>query len=196
MPNYRRFEKENNDTIKCLERMNREQRIEFFKKHSLSRGIPSVKVIGIVYSGPNKIGDFMWMSRIDHQRNELGKNLYIFGDSEKDHNTSNPGINSAIMRQFNKYSGLIIPYSFGIPTGNERGGYSSLNAYTMHQINMAFEELEEDLVRYSYEKIYFSANPDGLIGTNSHDVGWDVINYITEKMIALSSYSLQIIDIQ
>lgn len=149
-----------------------------------------IQVIGIKYSGSNKIGDFYWMC----MREEFSNSLFIFNDNEECHNKCNPGAGNAIMRQFNKHSDYAIPMSAGIPTGTlNYGGYSKLNTRTKSQIDSAFDEIIKLVNRYKYTHIYYSAELDGMLGTSIFEVNRKVLKYITARLFGLSNFPVQII---
>jgi hypothetical protein len=152
----------------------------------------NIQLIGVKFAKPNSFGDFNWMC---HQNKYLDT-LFIFNDNEEYHNTCRGGAGNAIMRKYNKYSNLNKPKSAGIPTGTlEHGGYQSLNAHSVKQIDEAFDEIIELINIFKYKQIYYSSELDGKLGTSIFNVNDKVIKYITNKLFGLTTNSVQIIKI-
>lgn len=115
--------------------------------------------------------------------------LFIFNDNEEHHNTNRRGAGNAIMRKYNKYnSNLDRPRSAGIPTGTlEDGGYQELNSHVIVQVDNAIEEIKEIIKKYNYNKICYSAEKDGVLGTGIFTVDRSVLEYITTKIKELKN---------
>jgi hypothetical protein len=143
----------------------------------------SLEVIGLVFNGRDKLGDFEWMC---HQK-EYMNSLFIFNDNEEYHNTNVCGKGNAIMRKYNKYSKFLSkPKSAGIPTGTFRNrGYKKLDERNKKVIDDSIKEIKELIVKYHYDKIYFSCDEVGNLGTKLFVVDMEVVHYITEQIRSL-----------
>jgi hypothetical protein len=149
-----------------------------------------IQIYGVKFSKRNQFGDFYWMCNLE----EYSDSLFIFNDNEEYHETSRGGAGNAIMRTFNKYSKLTVPKSAGIPTGTlTYGGYDVFDEHVKNTIDNSIQEIEELINKYEYKKIYYSSEPDGLLGTSIFEVNKKVIAYITWKIHQLSTKQVQII---
>ena len=152
----------------------------------------NLQIFGLKFVKSGQFGDFDWMSK----QNEHSDSLFIFNDNEEYHNTCKNGIGNAVMRKYNKYSNLTKPKSAGIPTGTlKNGGYQILNTHAKQQIDNAFDEIIDLVVKYKYKQIYYSSEFDGKLGTSIFDVNEKVVKYITHKLFTLSTNPIQIIKI-
>ena len=141
-----------------------------------------VNVIGTVYEGNNKLGDFNWMIK----QAEFKNCLFIFNDNVEHHGSNRKGGGNAIIRQYNKHSNLDKPMSAGIPTGTLlNGGFTELSEEVKTLIDDCIIGIKELIEKYKYETVYFSADKNGKLGTSIFKVNKDVINYITEKIMML-----------
>lgn len=141
-----------------------------------------VKVIGTIYQGNNKLGDFNWMIK----QPEFKNCLFIFNDNVEYHMSNRKGAGNAIIRQYNKHSNLEKPMSAGISTGTlSQGGFDELSEEVKTLIDDCINEIKELIVKYKYETVYFSADKNGKLGTSIFEVNKDVIDYITEKIMML-----------
>lgn len=140
------------------------------------------RVIPSVYTRRNQEGDFHYMIKSRDYRDAL----FIFNDNERDHCSSRPGGGNAAIRPYNKYSGVRMPRSAGIPTGDNRG-YASLTPAAKAVIDSSIEEIRELIREHGYQRVYFSADPDGKLGTSIFSIGDDVRDYITDQIIALGN---------
>jgi len=148
-----------------------------------------IQIIGIKFSNLNKYGDFNWMCK----KNEYKNSLFIFNDNIEYHKTNISGGGNAIMRKYNKYSELEKPISAGIPTGSLiYGGYKELDEITKTQIDESFNEIINLINIHKYDKIYFSSELDGKLGTSIFEVNDEVINYITQRIFSLTTNPIQI----
>ena len=146
--------------------------------------IPPIRVIGNVFNGRGKEGDFLWMIKSGKYPNSL----FIFNDNEEEHNSCKVGGGNAVIRQFNKYSkGNVC--SAGISTGNRfgNGGYSSLTDETKCTIDKCFEEIKELLATGQYSTVYYSADSSGLLGMSIFNIDISVREYITDNLLALAT---------
>jgi hypothetical protein len=142
-----------------------------------------IQVIPIQFTGRNKYGDFNWMIT----EPEYANSLFIFNDNEEYHNKCISGSGNAIIRKYNKYNkNLNFPQSAGIPTGTfKNGGYIKLNKHVKKVIDDSIDEIIELINIYKYDKIYFSSDSEGKLGTSIFSVGDDVIEYITYRIKSL-----------
>lgn len=151
-----------------------------------------MKVIGVIYEGKGKYGDFDWMIKQKKYR----RCLFIFNDNEEKHFTCEKGKGNAIIRQYNMYSDYEkrnkdYGVSAGIPTGTlKRGGYKILTERVKNIIDDAFIEVDEWIDSGRIDKIFYSCEEDGYtLGTSLFKVGDKVIEYITEKIDKLRDYN-------
>lgn len=150
----------------------------------------NIQIIGIKFMSTNKYGDFYWMS----QQKEYDNSLFIFNDNEEYHNTNKKGAGNAIMRKFNKYSNNNPPKSAGIPTGTlANGGYNKFTPEVKKIIDDSFEEIVELIETYDYNTIYFSSEPNGILGTSIFNVNPKITKYITNKIYNLSINPIKIV---
>ena len=141
-----------------------------------------VNVIGTIYQGNNKLGDFNWMIK----QPEYNNSLFIYNDNIEHHLSNRKGNGNAIIRQYNKYSNLAKPRSAGIPTGTlTNGGFTELSEEVKTLIDDCITGIKELIVKYKYDTVYFSMDENGKLGTSIFKVNKDVINYITEQIINL-----------
>jgi hypothetical protein len=144
-----------------------------------------IEIIGNIYKGREKDGDFHWMIKQDIYKDIL----FLFNDNEEYHDTNARGAGNAIIRKYNKYNKkLEKPRSAGIPTGTLRdGGYEELNDHVKKQVKTAIQEIKEIIIKYNYKKICYSSEKDGILGTGIFTVDRDVLIYITNKIKKLES---------
>ena len=134
-----------------------------------------MKIIGVKYGGKNT--DFEKMMN----QKEYENALFIFNDNYLEHKTTKRGAGNAKMRVYNNYSSFF--KSFGIPTGNYRKGYNSLDE-CVDILNEIFEEL--DLIIKNYDTLVYSIDEidNLLLGTSIFKVHNDVLKYITNKILS------------
>jgi hypothetical protein len=145
-----------------------------------------MKVIGVVFNKRNEFGDFYWMI---HQE-EYSNCLFIFNDNIEHHFTNRLGFGNAIIRKFNKFNtDLEKPMSHGIPTGTlSYGGFTELSNDVKVIIDESIKEINELLIKYKYDTIYFSKDKkEDKLGTSIFNVNEDVIQYITKKIYSLAA---------
>ena len=137
-------------------------------------------IIGIKYNEPNKYGDFNWMIN----QSEYENVLFIFNDNEEYHYSCRQGRENAIIRKYNRHNKTLKkPHSAGIPTGTLKyKGYRLLDNRTKQIINSAVNEIIELINKYKYNRIYYSIDDTGKLGTNIFTVNKDVIYYIDDKI--------------
>jgi hypothetical protein len=146
-----------------------------------------LEIIPSMFKGSNQEGDFLWM--IEQPKYE--KALFLFNDNIEHHFSYRKGAGNAVIRTYNKYNlNLKIPKSAGIPTGSiGKGGFKSLTEDVKTKIDQAFDEIYELIKLYKYEKIIYSAQENGKLGTSIFYVSSDVIDYITQKIHELTYFN-------
>jgi ribA/ribD-fused uncharacterized protein len=147
--------------------------------------VEKVQVIGTIFKKPGEYGDFEWQIK----SGQYEDSLFIFNDSEDYHATSKAGKGNAIIRKYNKYSGLERPRSAGINTGKsiKGGGYTQLDEKTKRSIDSCIEEARAIIKQYGYKRVFYSADVNGKLGTSLFVVSPDVIEYITQQILLLAN---------
>lgn len=151
----------------------------------------SVKVIGSVFKGRDRIGDFGWMI----QQPEFQDALFIFNDNEEqflEHQRNPnsafgcaPGGGNAVIRPYQCQSSP--PRASGIPTGKQGSGYSNLTPEVQQVINLAIQGIVKLLETGRYQRAFYSAaNDQGELGTGIFQVSSDVKDYITQQLKSLN----------
>lgn len=118
------------------------------------------------------------------------RTLFLFNDDEESHFTTSKGNGTAVVRPFNivkyKQNKRLLPLSAGIITGTRKnGGYQNLEEHKS-KIDDCFIVICEILLTGNYNKVRYSCNEEGLIGTSNFKVSRDVIEYITKSIWNLS----------
>ena len=135
----------------------------------------SITVHGSVFHKPGEVGDFAWM--ID--RTEYDDVLFVFNDNEEQFRAfqTDPtggrgcsrGGGNAVIRPWRCADP---PRAAGIPTGTlARGGYPALDPEARAAIDDAFALIDALLGTGRYRRVFFSATPDGGLGTGIFTVG-------------------------
>lgn len=119
--------------------------------------------------------------------------LFIFNDNYTEHRTTKRGAGNACIRPYNNYSRLERPRSFGIPTGNYRSGYSSLDL-CINDLSECLIELIELIKIHNYKGIIYSVNNSGdyLIGNGIFEISTGVLIFITQVLFAICQDSEKI----
>ncbi len=148
-----------------------------------------VKVIGSVFKGGAKEGDFNWMIN----QPQYDDALFIFNDNQEQflEHRKNPhsafgctaGGGNAIIRP---YQCQLPPRATGIPTGSQGSGYSALTPQVKQYIDDAYDTIQQILANNPYKRVYFSSTKNGDLGTGIFDVSEDVKTYIVQKLKSLS----------
>lgn len=122
------------------------------------------------------------------KRSGFERALFLFNDNVREHQTCKQGAGNAVIRPFNRYSGISFPQSAGIPTGFYRSGFNNLEE-AKSSIDDSFDEITELLKTGLYNLLVYSIedyeNP--IIGTGIFKVDMDVRKYITKKIFDLCS---------
>jgi hypothetical protein len=153
--------------------------LDFLKKCIINSGYikPELTVIGTVFKGKGKEGDFEWQIKSGLYEDAL----FLFNDDEKRRHWKKAGAGNAVIRKYNK-NALIKPRSHGIVTGNDTG-YTSLTPQAKYQIDKCITEAKQIIKEQGYTKVYYSAATfNGLIGTSIFQIGDDVRKYITQQI--------------
>ncbi len=151
----------------------------------------SVQVIGLVFSGVKKEGDFNWMA----QQIQYADALFVFNDNAEQFlhhraaptDTSGPGCTpgggNAIIRPLQCQTP---PRAAGIPTGSHGRGFDTLDTTAKELIDQAIASIEQVVRQYGYKRIFYSAqDASGILGTGIFRVGHDVKQYITDRLKGL-----------
>lgn len=143
-----------------------------------------IEVIGTVYNGKNKEGDFDWHIRSGKYEDAL----FIYNDDEQRRRWKKAGMGNAVIRKYNKYA-LDVPRSAGIVTGKGSSGYDFLRDDVKAQIDDCIADIKEIIQQHGYKKVYYSATSadDDTIGTSIFKVGDDVRKYITNQIKSLEN---------
>ena len=138
----------------------------------------NVTVIGTVFGGRHKVGDFDWMIKSGN----YDDSLFIFNDDVKRNKWKTGGKGNSIIRKYNKYANPRNPKSVGIVTGRKKG-FTSLTDEVRSRIDKNLKEVVKTIQSMQYRKVYYSAKtPKGLLGTGIFKVGKDVLEYITHQI--------------
>jgi len=149
-----------------------------------------MEVIGSIFQGGGREGDFGWMIR----QPECADALFLFNDNEeqflahRQHPDGGPGCDrgggNAVIRPFQCENP---PRAIGIPTGSRGSGYPSLTAHVKKTIDDALAAIQGLLATGRYRRVFYSAaNSAGDLGTGIFDVGDDVKRYITDGIKKLA----------
>jgi hypothetical protein len=144
---------------------------------------PAIEVIGSVFVGSKKPGDFEWMIT----RDEYKDSLFLFNDDEGRHDLSIKGQGTAIIRPYNnkgQYKNR--PRSAGIITGSKTKGYTKLDSKSKAKIDESIEEARKIISEQGYKRVFYSADDKGDLGTGLFVVAPEVIRYTTERIKSLS----------
>lgn len=150
-----------------------------------------MQVIGSIFTGGGKVGDFGWMIR----QPEYADALFIFNDNEEQflahqENPDDPygcarGGGNAVIRP---YQCAKPPKAAGIPTGMNGVGYPSFITHVQKMVDQAIAAIRALIATGRYQRIYYSAaNESGDLGTGIFHVGDDVKRYITTQIKKLAT---------
>ena len=149
-----------------------------------------VEVIGSVFAGRGKPGDFEWMIR----QPDYADALFVFNDNEEQFlaHLRDPTDPRGCVRGGG--NAAIRPYrctdpvrAAGVPTGVGGAGYRALTDENRRVIDDAVAVVG-DLVRSGGHRrvIYSAADGSGRLGTGIFDVGDDVKAYILQRLRSLA----------
>jgi hypothetical protein len=145
------------------------------------------KVIGSVFSGPNRDGDFSWMIT----QPQYERTLFVFNDNEEQFRAFLRGQPSGCTRgggnaAIRPYQCTVPRRAAGIPTGSCGEGYELLSDDAKRNIDDAISEIRKLLKSGSYDVIIFSKDADSeTLGTGIFRVGDDVKHYIYQSLMSL-----------
>ena len=127
-----------------------------------------------------EVGDFNWMIKQEKYK----KDLFIFNDNVEDmrSGTFEAGGGNAIIRP---YKNKKVPRAWGIPTGSEGEGFTSLNKFAKEAIDESIQVIRKLITNNSYKYVYYSAGKDGKIGTGIFKVAPEVLDYILTQLKSL-----------
>jgi hypothetical protein len=148
-----------------------------------------IQVIGSIFNGPGKSGDFAWMIR----QAEYADALFVFNDNEEQFRAHrqdpqgsygcSAGGGNAIIRPFQCQNP---PRAIGIPTGSNGQGYSALTDAVRQTIDEAIAAIQDLIATGRYQRlVYSAADAAGDLGTGIFEVHPDVKGYITGRLQAL-----------
>ena len=141
-------------------------------------------VIPVVFSGKDKYGDFNWMIK----QPTYNDAIFLFNENVESfyNGYSKGGMGNAIIRPY-RYTSPI--KAMPIPTGyinfNDegwKGGFRRLDKRTKQIIDDAFELIYQLIRDRKIKKVFYSAEPDGRLGTSIFHVNEKVIDYIMLKL--------------
>jgi hypothetical protein len=152
-----------------------------------------IQVIGSMFSGTGKVGDFGWMIR----QQEYADALFVFNDNEEQFRAHRDDPDGAFGCAAGGGNAIIRPYqcknppqAIGIPTGSNGRGYTALTTEVRQTIDDAIGTIQELIATGQYRRLFYSAaNAAGDLGTGIFDVHPDVKSYITERLKALDPQS-------
>lgn len=147
-----------------------------------------IQIIGSIFAGRGKAGDFGWMI----EQPEYANALFIFNDNEEQFlaHRKNPkggigcdvGGGNAVIRP---YQCQDPPRAICIPTGARGEGYPSLTPHVKQTIDDAIAAIQKLVATGRYQRvIYSAANASGTLGTGIFDVGGDAKQYIVAQLRA------------
>jgi len=148
----------------------------------------AIKIIASVFSGDGKVGDFGWMIT----QPEYAKTFFIFNDNvsqfkiHQDHPNDPSGCSigggNAIIRP---YQCKTPPQAGGIPTGPS---FIGLTAEVKQMIDAAIQAIKMGIQSGGYDRVAYSSNGHGGLGTSIFKVPQDVKTYIVAQINTLSNF--------
>jgi len=150
-----------------------------------------IEVIGSVFAGRGREGDFAWMI----ERPEYADALFVFNDNEEQFRAHiadpeasagcDAGGGNAAIRPWQCTSP---PRAAGIPTGTlAGGGYPALTDGVKRTLDEAIARIRNLVKTLGYRRIYYSAaDADGTLGTGIFAVDEAVKAYITDELRSLA----------
>ncbi len=146
-----------------------------------------MKVIGSVFHGGHKDGDFDWMLK----QKKYDDALFVFNDNEQQYilHRDDPtnsggciaGAGNGIIRPWQCQTP---PRAAGVPTGPN---YAKLTPHISALIDEAVATVGKIAADQNYARIFYSADSHGHLGTGTFQVGSDVKAYIVQKLKALET---------
>jgi len=155
-----------------------------------------VKVIGSVFQGARRDGDFGWML----EQEQYAKAFFVFNDNQSQFEAyqNNPDATDGAGCAPGGGNGAIRPYQCqkppragGIPTGDygiENGpGYPALSAEVKSVIDAAVAFIGGVVEENGYTTLYYSSDGKGGLGHGIFNPAEDVKAYIVEQIESLGS---------
>ena len=141
-----------------------------------------MQVIGTVFSGKGKEGDFEWQIKSGFYEDSL----FVFNEDESRVKWKKAGRGNAVIRKYNKYA-VDKPRSVGVFTGTKVGGYTELTDDVKSKIDGCIKDVKDIAEKFGYTRIFYSAKtPNGLLGTSIFQVDEKVLMYITQQLTSLA----------
>ena len=147
----------------------------------------TVTVIGSVYSSAHQPGDFGWM--IKHASYDDA--LFVFNDNEAQYKLHRDDPTAAGGCQAGGGNAGIRPHqcetpprAAGVPTGP---GYDTLTPAVQAIVDEAVGAIGKIVAANGYQRVFFSADANGDLGTHIFHVGNDVKAYIVKSLKALGN---------
>jgi hypothetical protein len=145
-----------------------------------------MKLVGSVFQGGSKPGDFSWMI----EQPEYSDALFIFNDNEQEFylhrqqhapgsDRCSPGGGNATIRP---YQCRLPQRATGVPTGSNGVGYSQLNKHVRGVIDEALGTIADLVAGGQVATVIYSADQAGGLGTGIFKVGPDVRGYIVDGL--------------
>jgi hypothetical protein len=152
-----------------------------------------IHVIGSIFAGTGKFGDFGWMIR----QQEYADALFVFNDNEEQFRAHRDDPDGAFGCAAGGGNAIIRPYqcknppqAIGIPTGSNGRGYTALTADVRQTIDDAIGTIQELIATGRYQRLFYSAaNAAGDLGTGIFQVHPDVKHHIAERLKTLGLQS-------
>ena len=154
--------------------------------------IMSIEVIGSVFVGTGRSGDFVWMS---HQA-EHARTLFVFNDNESQFRAFTRGLPGGLSAgggnaAIRPLRGEDPPRAAGIPTG-DGSGYTTLDPRTKTVIDEALEIVRQLAATGNYDRIIFSKDKSkATLGVAIYGPSEDVKQYIHDQLMAIGSNSTE-----
>lgn len=149
-----------------------------------------MEIIGTVFKCPGEHGDFAWMI----EQPEYADALFIFNDNEEQFLAyrSEPrppwactdGGGNAVIRP---YQCTDPPRAAGIPTGSGGRGYQELDDHVRFIIDRAISDIRGLLETGRYDRVFYSSDGKGGLGTEIFTVGEEVKGYVARVSVGFNS---------
>jgi hypothetical protein len=146
-----------------------------------------VKVIPSVFSEAGQPGDFGWMM----EQPDYADALFIFNDNEEQFRAyvNDPTATGGYGCAVGGGNAIIRPYrcqnpprAAGIPTGSHGSGYPQLSEQVTSVLDEALSVVKQAVASGRYQRLFYSAEPDGELATRIFRVGDDVKGYIVSGL--------------
>ena len=150
-----------------------------------------VQVIGLVFSGAGREGDFTWMI----ERVEYADALFVFNDNEEQFMAFQADPASAAGCSAGGGNAAIRPWrcaspprAAGIPTGTlAGGGYPALTDHVRQVVDQAAAHVRSLVDACHYRRVFYSAaDGSGALGTGIFAVDNGVKRYIVTRLRELA----------